>query len=174
MRLKNISVLALAIFVVISTSSLAIGAARGLQSESVPQSAATSQARAMGTVKAVMATDHPRRRFGSRGQCAGAASTRIVRVAPGQKDLKDADANRLAGCACRRSHPCPRQQPLPGEPFRPRPSSLMKQLDIAAKQQHEREDWQKRGVGGLVSAVDPAARSGYDFDGNSRREKRTF
>jgi hypothetical protein len=34
---------------------------------------------------------------------------------------------------------------------------LMKQLDIAAKQEQEREDWQKRGVGGLVRAVDSAA-----------------
>jgi hypothetical protein len=33
---------------------------------------------------------------------------------------------------------------------------VMKQSDVAAKQQQEREDWQKRGIGGLVSAVDPA------------------
>jgi hypothetical protein len=32
----------------------------------------------------------------------------------------------------------------------------MKQSDVAAKQEKEREDWQKRGVGGLVTAVDPA------------------
>jgi len=35
----------------------------------------------------------------------------------------------------------------------------MKQSDVAAKQQQEREDWQKRGIGGLVSAVDPAAKT---------------
>jgi hypothetical protein len=34
---------------------------------------------------------------------------------------------------------------------------VMKQSDVAATQQKEREDWQKRGIGGLVSAVDPAA-----------------
>ena len=34
---------------------------------------------------------------------------------------------------------------------------VMKQSDVAAKQQQEREDWQKRGIGGLVSEVDPAA-----------------
>ena len=34
---------------------------------------------------------------------------------------------------------------------------VMKQSDVAAKQQEEREDWQKHGIGGLVSAVDPAA-----------------
>jgi hypothetical protein len=33
----------------------------------------------------------------------------------------------------------------------------MKQADVAQKQQHDREDWQKRGTGGIVSAIDPAA-----------------
>jgi hypothetical protein len=33
----------------------------------------------------------------------------------------------------------------------------MKQADVAAKQQHDRDDWQKRGVGGLVTRVDAAA-----------------
>jgi hypothetical protein len=33
----------------------------------------------------------------------------------------------------------------------------MKQSDVAQRQHQEREDWQKRGVGGLVTAVDPAA-----------------
>ena len=32
----------------------------------------------------------------------------------------------------------------------------MKQADVAAKQQHDRDDWQKRGVGGLVTNVDAA------------------
>jgi hypothetical protein len=33
----------------------------------------------------------------------------------------------------------------------------MKQADVAQKQQHDREDWQKRGAGGIVSAIDEAA-----------------
>jgi Domain of unknown function (DUF5666) len=33
----------------------------------------------------------------------------------------------------------------------------MKQSDVAAKQEQERQDWQKRGIGGLVSAVDPSS-----------------
>jgi hypothetical protein len=32
----------------------------------------------------------------------------------------------------------------------------MKKADVASKQEHDRQDWQRRGVGGLVSAVDPA------------------
>ncbi len=34
---------------------------------------------------------------------------------------------------------------------------VMKQADVAQKQQHDREDWQKRGTGGIVNAIDPAA-----------------
>jgi Domain of unknown function (DUF5666) len=34
---------------------------------------------------------------------------------------------------------------------------VMKQADVAEKQQRDREDWQKRGTGGIVSAIDPAA-----------------
>jgi len=33
---------------------------------------------------------------------------------------------------------------------------VMKQGDVAQKQQHEREDWQRRGAGGIVSGVNPA------------------
>jgi len=35
----------------------------------------------------------------------------------------------------------------------------MKQADIAKKQQQDREDWQTRGVSGLVKSVDPAAQT---------------
>jgi hypothetical protein len=34
----------------------------------------------------------------------------------------------------------------------------MKRADVDAKQQHERDDWQKRSVGGLVTSVDPASK----------------
>ena len=81
----------------------------------------------------------------------------MVRIAPGQTDLKNAtpitpqdlqvgdrilvrgkasdDAKSLAASAV----------------------IVMKRSDVAAKQQQEKDDWQKRGIGGLVSEVDPAA-----------------
>ena len=34
---------------------------------------------------------------------------------------------------------------------------VMKESDVTSRQEHEREDWQKRGVGGLVSKVDSGA-----------------
>ena len=34
---------------------------------------------------------------------------------------------------------------------------VMKKIDLEARQRQEQQDWQKRGIGGLVSAVDPAS-----------------
>jgi co-chaperonin GroES (HSP10) len=83
-------------------------------------------------------------------------STRILRVAPGEKDLKNAtplqkqelqigDRVLVRGKAARDSHSLAAGAVI-----------VMKQSDVAAKQEQDRDDWQKRGVGGLVSAVDPA------------------
>jgi Domain of unknown function (DUF5666) len=81
---------------------------------------------------------------------------RLLRVEPGQKDLKQAAALDL-------------QDLQPGDRILVRGKTsedgksllavsliAMKKLDIAEKQAHEREEWQKHGVGGLVSAVDPS------------------
>lgn len=85
------------------------------------------------------------------------SSTKILRVPPGEKDLKNATALQP-------------QDLQPGDRVLVRGQTsgdehtiaalaiiVMKQGDVAAKQQHERDDWQKRGVGGLVTKVDPAA-----------------
>jgi Domain of unknown function (DUF5666) len=85
--------------------------------------------------------------------------TKIVQVAPGQKDLKSAVAIHLTDL-----------QPGDRILVRSRPSPdgkstmavgiiAMKATDVAAKKTQESDDWQKRGIGGLVSAVDPATGS---------------
>jgi transcription antitermination factor NusG len=85
-------------------------------------------------------------------------STKILRVPPGEKDLKNATALQA-------------QDLQPGDRVLVRGQAstdgdrhmivalsviVMKQADVAAKQQHDRDDWQKRGVGGLVTKVDAA------------------
>ncbi len=84
-------------------------------------------------------------------------STKILRVPPGEKDLKNATALQA-------------QDLQPGDRVLVRGQAsegdghtivalsviVMKQADVAAKQQHDRDDWQKRGVGGLVTKVDTA------------------
>jgi hypothetical protein len=80
-------------------------------------------------------------------------STRLVRIAPGQKDLQDAA-------------PVPLQELQVGDRILARGKTsdggnsveassivVMKESDVTAKQAHEREDWQKRGIGGLVNQV---------------------
>jgi hypothetical protein len=124
------------------------------QQTQAPASANT--ARPVGTVKAIggntitLTTD-------SGGEIAIVVqdSTRILRAAPGQKDLKDATPVAL-----------PEVQVGDRLLVRGRASDdksvvassivLMKKADIEQRQAREREDWQKRGVGGLVRKVDAA------------------
>src|SRR5215469_2507937 len=86
-------------------------------------------------------------------------STRILRIPPGQTDLKNAVPIKL-------------QEVQVGDRMLVRgkagdvPDSIaalqimvMTKSDVAQKQQQDLQDWQKRGVGGIVSAVDPAAGS---------------
>lgn len=83
-------------------------------------------------------------------------SARILRVEPGEKDLKNAT-------------PVQRQDLQVGDRILVRGKTaldansisaaaviVMKQADVASKRQQEQEDWQKRGLGGLVTAVDAA------------------
>lgn len=84
---------------------------------------------------------------------------KLVRIAPGQKDLKDAKPIQLS-------------EIQPGDRILVRgiagavansisASSIidMSQTDLAAKQARDREEWQRHGVGGLVSSVDTAGGS---------------
>ena len=45
----------------------------------------------------------------------------------------------------------------PGDPPQALQIIAVKQTDVAAKQQKDREDWQRSGVGGLVKSVDAQA-----------------
>lgn len=86
-----------------------------------------------------------------------ATTTKILRVPPGEKDLKNAT-------------PLQPQDLQAGDRVLVRGQAsaddahtitalaviVMKQADVTAKQQQERDDWQKRGVGGLVTKIDPA------------------
>jgi hypothetical protein len=80
----------------------------------------------------------------------------VVRVAPNQKDLKNATkinagdisiGDRIAV----RGHISDDQKTLLATA-----AIVMSKEDIARKQEAERADWQRRGAGGLVSSVDPA------------------
>jgi hypothetical protein len=81
-------------------------------------------------------------------------NARILRIAPGAKDLKDAtpvqvqdlqvgDRVRVRGQAS-------------GEAILAMEVIAMARTDLEARHQQEQQDWQKRGMGGLVSSVDAA------------------
>jgi hypothetical protein len=84
-------------------------------------------------------------------------ATQIVRFAPGEtnvnnatpiqlQDLQVGDRIRATGWASDDSLPLPVLKIV-----------VMKHSDLEAKHQQDLQDWQKRGVGGLVKAVDPGA-----------------
>jgi hypothetical protein len=86
-----------------------------------------------------------------------ADTTRIVSVEPGSKDLKAAVVLafkdlQVGDRILVRGQASPDAKSLAAVGV-----IAMKHTDLEAKKQHERDDWQKRGIGGLVSAVDPAA-----------------
>jgi hypothetical protein len=85
-------------------------------------------------------------------------TTKIVRVEPGQTDLKNAVPMdfkdlQVGDRIFVRWKPSGTAQPVNAIGI-----IAMKRADVDAKQQHERDDWQKRSVGGLVTSVDPATK----------------
>ncbi len=124
---------------------------------------ATQVAKAVGTIKSIQA-DSITIAAESGGEVTAKLmnSTKILRVPPGEKDLKNATALQA-------------QDLQPGDRVLVRGQAsangdghtsvititalaviVMKQSDVEAKHQRERDDWQKRGVGGLVTKVDAA------------------
>lgn len=112
---------------------------------------------ALGTIKAIsgdsltLSTDS-----GSEVKVQLPADVKVLRVPPGSKDLKEAVAISLSDLQ-------------PGDRILVRPKQgqeppafvaativAMKKADIAVKQEKEREEWQRHGIGGLVSNVDTA------------------
>lgn len=82
--------------------------------------------------------------------------TRILRLAPGQTDLKSATPAAISDLQVG-DRMLVRGRPGDNDSIAATVIVVMKQADVAQKQQHDREDWQKRGAGGIVSAIDPAS-----------------
>ncbi len=145
------------LFCLLATSALFRGPTAPAQTSAPSAADASAQQRAVGAIKAI--TDHGivlSSDAGDEVQVSFQDATRILRVAPGEKDLKNAT-------------PLQKQDLQVGDRILVRGKAgadthsivagavvVMKQSDVAAKQQKDRDDWQKRGLGGLVTAVDPA------------------
>jgi hypothetical protein len=81
---------------------------------------------------------------------------RILQLAPGSTDLKTAQAITLADIAVGDRVLVSGKAGDTASAFSASRVILMKSSDIAQKHEMEQADWQKRGTGGIVSAVDPA------------------
>ena len=84
-------------------------------------------------------------------------SASIVRVAPGQTDLKAATPLHRQDLQLGDRILVRGQSASDGQSVTAASIVVMKQEDVQAKQQADRDDWQKRGVGGLVRSIDPEA-----------------
>jgi Domain of unknown function (DUF5666) len=84
------------------------------------------------------------------------SNAKMVRVAPGQTDLKSATPIQLSDLHAGDRILVRGQPSSDGKSFVAVGVIAMSRSDVEAKHQSDREDWQKRGIGGLVSSVDPS------------------
>jgi len=129
------------------------------ESAGAPQSNAAVVAKNVGVVKSisgnalVLKSD-----AGPEVSITVADGARLLRLAPGQTDLKSAATITLSDLQVG-DRMLVRGRARGNGAIVASTIVLMKQADVAQKQQHDREDWQKRGAGGIVSAIDSAAGS---------------
>jgi hypothetical protein len=126
------------------------------QSQPAPSAPATSVMKPVGTVKSIngnQITLQPD--SGTEVNILIQDSTRILRTAPGQTSLKDATPMTLQELQVGDRMLIRGTASDDGKSVVAISAVVMKQSDVAARQQQQREDWQKRGVGGLVKSIDP-------------------
>jgi len=137
----------------------AIGSLAVAQAPQPPLSGAP--VKPVGTVKAIsgnnvtLATDS-----GPQLEVAIQDSTRILRTLPGQKTLQGATQMQLQDLKVGDRMVVAHGTTAPdGKSMEAAVVYIMAAADVAARQEQEREDWNKRGTGGLVKAVDAASRA---------------
>jgi len=149
----------LLVFVCAAVVSLCkVQAAPGAPSMPAQAAQQTATARPVGTIKSIsgnsisLNTD-----TGTDVNIVIQGSARLVRVAPGQKDLKDASPIQLQDLQVGDRLLVRGKLADDGKSVLAASVIVMKKTDIAEKQVHEREEWQRHGVGGLVNSVNASA-----------------
>jgi Cu/Ag efflux protein CusF len=157
-------VLARCLLTAIVTLILAAPGHLAAQDKPSSSSAGAQVAKAVGVIKSIQADSITVAAESGGGDIIAklTGSTKILRVPPGEKDLKNATALEA-------------QDLQPGDRVLVRGPAVtggdghaevvtitalavivVKQADVAVKQQHDLDDWQKRGVDGIVTKVDAA------------------
>lgn len=116
---------------------------------------AQAPARFLGTITAINGTTLTvKTDAGETHQVEVPASTQIKRVEPGQKDLSSATTIQFSDLSSGDRVLVRIDPNSTGATPQAAMIVAIKQADVAAKQQQEREEWQRSGVGGLVKSVD--------------------
>jgi Domain of unknown function (DUF5666) len=137
--------------------SMAPAAGAGMRGAAAAQTAAAIT-RALGSITAIQGNEITiKTDSGAQVSVAVQDSTRILRIEPGQKTLQGATPVQLQDLQVGDRVLAAGKTPEGSAPLAASSILLMKHSEILQRQQQEQEDWQKRGVGGLVRAVDPAA-----------------
>ena len=84
-------------------------------------------------------------------------TTRLLRIAPGEKNLKNATPLQLPDLQVGDRILVGGQASDDAKSIAAATIVVMARTDLEARHQQELQDWQKRGMGGLVTSVDPAA-----------------
>ena len=140
----------------LAVALLPVVGAAGLESRAAAQAPAPAAARQLGTVKAIsgnsltLATDG-----GAQVTATVAEGARVLQLAPGSTDLKSATQITLSDVAVGDRVLITGKSEDDGS-FAATRVILMKSTDIAQKNEAEKQDWQHRGSGGIVSAVNGA------------------
>jgi Cu/Ag efflux protein CusF len=138
-------------------SIFAVAASAAQQGDAAQQASASKKARAVGTVKSIngntvtLTTD-----AGSEINVTIQPSTRLVRTTPGS-DLKTAPAIQLSDVQVGDRMLAGGTASDDGKTVAATTAVVMKKSDVAEKQEHDRQEWQKNGIGGVVKSVDAAA-----------------
>ena len=140
-------------FCLLGVSPISVRAGQGAPAAPAPKSPP-----ALGTIKTIsgntltLTTD-----AGAEIKVVVSADAKLLRVPPGSKDLKEAAPLQFGEL---QTGDRILVRGKPGDA----PNSLvassvvaMKKTDIAEKQAHEREEWQRHGIGGLVRSVDASS-----------------
>ncbi|HKN73685.1 MAG TPA: DUF5666 domain-containing protein [Candidatus Acidoferrum sp.] len=138
-----------------------LGATSGVNAgtrQQAQQAAPNPASRPVGTIKTisgktiVLATD-----AGAEVAIQVQDDARLLRVEPGEKDLKNASPLQLQDLQVGDRILVRGKLADDGKTVLAASVIAIKSADIAAKQAHDRDEWQKHGVGGLVKSVDTAS-----------------
>jgi hypothetical protein len=139
----------------VGLAALGLFAAHGM---AAPQAAAPNAARqVVGAIKAITGTTLTvAPDTGAEAKVEVRANARIVKVAPGETNLANASPIQFADLQVGDRVLITATAGADAQSFVATRVIAMKKTDVDAKQEADRLDWQKRGVAGLISAVDPA------------------